>query len=85
LEPANASGSNKLKSTIPTAFGTMARLTEFDMSGNELDGSLPSEFGDLSTLNILRVSENNLDGLIPSELGKLDANLEVLEMGTYYL
>jgi hypothetical protein len=60
----------------------MARLTEFDMSGNELDGSLPSEFGDLSTLSILRVSANNLDGLIPSELGKLDENLEVLEMRT---
>jgi Leucine-rich repeat (LRR) protein len=85
LEPANASGNNKLKGTVPTVFGTMASLTEFDMSGNELHGSLPSEFGDLSTLNILRVPENNLDGLIPSELGKLDETLEILEMGTYYL
>ena len=62
---------NRFSGTIPTAIGTMEKLTDFYAYGNELSGSLPSEIGKMKKLENLVLADNRLTGQIPEEVSSM--------------
>lgn len=56
------SDNNKLKSTVPTQFGSLTGLKHLLLKGNELTGSIPSELKHLSNLDVLLLEQNYLLG-----------------------
>ncbi len=70
---------NRLIGTIPPELGSLANLTDLNLSLNGLWGAVPPEFGRLAYLRSLYLSENDLSGEIPSELAAL-ARLQTLHL-----
>jgi hypothetical protein len=56
---------------IPSALGTMTRLTLLDLQANSLFGGIPPELCDLEKLEVLDLSLNRLARTIPSDIGRL--------------
>jgi hypothetical protein len=68
--------------SIPTWYGLMTRLTEFDLRGNNLDGEIPTEVARLTSLQLLDLNSNALTGRFPmSTLASLTALMK-LDLGS---
>eukprot|EP00618_Florenciella_parvula_P025768 CAMPEP_0119498600 /NCGR_PEP_ID=MMETSP1344-20130328/21301_1 /TAXON_ID=236787 /ORGANISM="Florenciella parvula, Strain CCMP2471" /LENGTH=183 /DNA_ID=CAMNT_0007534497 /DNA_START=158 /DNA_END=706 /DNA_ORIENTATION=+ len=59
--------SQGLTGTIPTEFGIMTNINEFNLENNDLGGTIPSQLG-LCALDSLGLASNELTGTIPSHL-----------------
>ena len=72
---------NALTGSIPPSLGSLANLTDLELSGTfdveGLTGSIPPSLGNLMNLEILNLDHNDLTGSIPPSLGNL-TNLEIL-------
>ena len=71
---------NNLTGSIPPELGSLAYLTDLNVTSNDLTGSMPPELGGLVNLRKLQLGANKLTGPIPPELGTL-ANLTALDLG----
>ncbi|XP_056176527.1 receptor-like protein 6 [Syzygium oleosum] len=56
---------------LPPSLGSLAFLSEFDISNSNLSGNIPSSIGNLTQLTILNFRNNKLLGEIPYSIGKL--------------
>ena len=46
---------NKLQGTIPTEFGSLFKMSIFQVEGNDLTGTMPSEICNLFAISVLGV------------------------------
>ena len=62
--------------TIPTQYGMLTEVTEFNLGGNSLTGTIPTEIGSMTRIRKGGTSGflqgNSLSLTIPTQLGKLD-------------
>ena len=63
--------SKELTGSIPTSFGSLAKLDTLVLGQNQLTGAIPVELGNLANLTQLHLEQNQLTGSIPAELGNL--------------
>ncbi len=61
----------ELTGSIPTSFGSLAKLDTLVLGQNQLTGAIPVELGNLASLTQLHLEQNQLTGTIPTELGNL--------------
>jgi Leucine-rich repeat (LRR) protein len=64
-------GYSKLTGSIPSAFGKLTDLTDFDIAYNQLVGSLPHTIAQHTQLRSINLAGNQLTGSIPSAIGML--------------
>jgi hypothetical protein len=57
--------SNQLTSTLPGAWGQLARLSVLNLNSNLLEGSLPSSWARQRSLLQLNIGSNRLEGVLP--------------------
>lgn len=62
---------NSITGTIPTALGSLTKLTRLALHDNAMVGGIPTQVGNLAALTSLEVGRNQLTGSLPSELGRL--------------
>ena len=53
--------------------GSLANLTELNLSGNDLTGPIPAQLGSLANLTQLYLANDGLTGPIPAQLGGLES------------
>ncbi|KAJ7009019.1 hypothetical protein NC653_007614 [Populus alba x Populus x berolinensis] len=71
--------SNNVNGAIPSAIGSLSKLTHLDLSVNLFEGSIPVEISQLTELQYLSLYNNNLNGIIPFQLANLP-KLEALNL-----
>ncbi|XP_047965534.1 MDIS1-interacting receptor like kinase 2-like [Salvia hispanica] len=62
---------NSIFGAIPSAIGSISKLTHLDLSYNSLKSELPLSLSNLTNLEVLSISYNRIFGTIPSGIGYL--------------
>ena len=65
------------RGSIPSALGSLSKLTTLSLFNNRLTGSIPTELGGLVSLRQLYLGGNQFEGTVPAQLCGIP-NLDVL-------
>ncbi|KPA77975.1 surface membrane protein gp46-like protein, partial [Leptomonas pyrrhocoris] len=62
---------SNLIGTLPSTWGKLTKMQNFQLIGNNLEGTLPAEWSEMTGLAQIRMSRNNLTGTLPEQWSRL--------------